>query len=291
VFWQQLVNGAMLGVTYALIALGFNLIVGAMDKLNFALGETSMVAAMVAVVLLDARSLPFGVGLAVATVVGAVVAIATYVICFRLVDQRYFIAPILSTLGLGMVLSSAVTQIWGSDHRRVPGVFMGVRIELGPIAITGSQLVVVGVSTVLVVGTYLFLDHTTWGTAIRGVSDDATTAGLLGVPVQRIVLVTFALSGVLAGCAGLLSGLTFHTVSPFDGFNTTLMALMIIVIGGVGSITGGVVAALLIGMVQVLSVAYLSATQRDLIVYVLVAVVVLVRPQGLFGRHALADRV
>ena len=286
VFWQQLVNGVMLGVTYAMVALAFNLVVGAMDKLNFALGETSMVAAMVAVVFIDARTLPFFVGLLVAILVGAAVAVLTYVLCFRLVDNRYFTAPILASLGLGLVMSSAITRIWGSDHRRVPPVFKGVRIELGPVTITGAQLVILGIAAVLAVAMYVFLERTVWGTAIRGVSDDPATAALLGVPVQRIVVLTFALSGVLAGCAGLLSGLSFHTVSPFDGFNTTLVALMIIVVGGVGSIAGGVVGALVIGIVQILSVAYLSATQRDLIVYALVGAVVLLRPQGLFGTNA-----
>jgi len=286
VFWQQLVNGVMLGVTYAMVALAFNLVVGAMDKLNFALGETSMVAAMVAVVFIDAHTLPFFVGLLVAIVVGAAVAVLTYVLCFRLVDNRYFTAPILASLGLGLVMSSAVTRIWGSDHRRVPPVFKGVRIELGPVTITGAQLVILGIAAVLAVAMYVFLERTVWGTAIRGVSDDPATAALLGVPVQRIVVLTFALSGVLAGCAGLLSGLSFHTVSPFDGFNTTLVALMIIVVGGVGSIAGGVVGALVIGIVQILSVAYLSATQRDLIVYALVGAVVFLRPQGLFGTNA-----
>ncbi len=285
-FWQQLVNGVMLGVTYAMVALAFNLVVGAMDKLNFALGETSMVAAMVAVVIIDARTLPFFVGLLVAVVVGAAVAVLTYVLCFRLVDNRYFTAPILASLGLGLVMSSAITRIWGSDHRRVPAVFKGVRIELGPVTITGAQLVILGIAAVLAVAMYVVLERTIWGTAIRGVSDDPATAALLGVPVQRIVVLTFALSGVLAGCAGLLSGLSFHTVSPFDGFNTTLVALMIIVVGGVGSIAGGVVGALVIGIVQILSVAYLSATQRDLIVYALVGAVVLLRPQGLFGTNA-----
>lgn len=291
-FWQQLVNGLMLGITYALVALAFNLVVGALDKLNFALGETSMVAAMVAVVMVNAHSLPFGVGLVAAMAVGAVVAVASYFICFHLVDRRYFTAPILSSLGLGLVLSSAVTRIWGSDHRRVPAVAKGVRIDLGPDTITGAQLVIVGIAGVLAVAMYVFLERTVWGTAIRGVSDDPSTAALLGVPVQRIIVLTFALSGVLAGCAGLLSGLSFHTVSPFDGFNTTLVALMIIVVGGLGSISGGVIAAVLIGVTQILSAAYLSAAQRDLIVYVLVGAVVLVRPQGLLGRnHGVLERV
>lgn len=283
-FWQQLVNGVMLGVTYALMALAFNLVVGAMDKLNFALGEAAMVAAMVAVVVSSQHALPFVVGLLLAMAVGAAISIVSYVVCFRLVDSRHFTAPILSSLGLGLVLSSGVTRIWGSDHRRVPPVFKGTRFELGPVAVTGAQLVILGVAALLVAATYVFMEKTLLGTAIRGVSDDAVTSGLLGVPVQRVTLITFAVAGVLAGGAGLLSGLSFHTVSPFDGFTMTLMSLMIIVIGGLGNVWGGVIAALLIGVVQTMSVVYLSATMRDLIVYILVGITVLARPNGLIAR-------
>jgi branched-chain amino acid transport system permease protein len=283
---QQIVNGLLLGATFALVALGFNLVVGAMDRLNFALGETAMVAAMVGAILMGETGLPFVVCLLVAVAAGAVLAAVTYVVSFRYVDARFPTASILSSLGVGIVLSQAVTQIVGSDHRRVPDVLPDVRLRLGPVTLSGSQLVILAVAVVLTAGLYYFLERSRWGVAIRGVSDDATTAGLLGVPVQQVVLLTFVLSGVLAGAAGLLTGLAYHTVSPFDGFSTTLTALMIIVLGGMGSVSGAVIAALAIGVIETLSVAYLSATLRDLLVFVLVGVVLVVRPQGLMGRNA-----
>jgi branched-chain amino acid transport system permease protein len=286
VLGQQIVNGLLLGATFALVALGFNLVVGAMDRLNFALGETAMVAAMVGAILMGETGLPFVLCLAVAVVAGAVLAAVTYVVSFRYVDARFPTASILSSLGVGIVLSQAVTQIVGSDHRRVPDVLPDVRLTLGPVSLSGSQLVILAVAVVLTGGLYYFLERSRWGVAIRGVSDDATTAGLLGVPVQRVILLTFVLSGVLAGAAGLLTGLAYHTVSPFDGFGTTLTALMIIVLGGMGSVTGAVIAALAIGVIETLSVAYLSATLRDLLVFVLVGVVLVARPQGLMGRNA-----
>jgi branched-chain amino acid transport system permease protein len=283
---QQIVNGLLLGATFALVALGFNLVVGAMDRLNFALGETAMVSAMVGAILMGEAGLPFVVCLLVAVAAGAVLAAVTYVVSFRYVDARFPTASILSSLGVGIVLSQAVTQILGSDHRRVPDVLPDVRLRLGPVTLSGSQLVILAVAVVLTAGLYYFLERSRWGVAIRGVSDDATTAGLLGVPVQRVVLLTFVLSGVLAGAAGLLTGLAYHTVSPFDGFSTTLTALMIIVLGGMGSVTGAVIAALAIGVIETLSVAYLSATLRDLLVFVLVGAVLVLRPQGLMGRNA-----
>lgn len=283
---QQLFNGLLLGATFCLVALGFNLVVGAMDRLNFALGETAMVSAILGAILMGETGLPFALVFVIAIVAGGLVSIATYVLSFKYVSKDYPTASILSSLGVGMVLTALVTKWFGSDQRSVPDVLAGVQLELGPLRISGAQLLIIGIAVLLTVALYVFLERTVWGTAIRGVSDDATTAALLGVPVQRVILLTFALSGVLAGAAGVLTGLAYKTVSPFDGFATTLAALMVIVLGGLGSVSGGVIAALAIGVIETLTVAYLSATLRDLIVFVLVGAVLLVRPQGLFGTNA-----
>lgn len=282
---QQLFNGVLLGATFCLVALGFNLVVGAMDRLNFALGETAMVSGIAGALMMES-GLPFPLAFVLATLLGGAVAVAVYYLSFKYVSKDYPTASILSSLGVGLVITAVVTRIYGSDQRSVPDVLPDVTITLGPLRVTGAQLVIIALAALMTVALYVFLERTVWGTAIRGVSDDATTSALLGVPVQRVILLTFALSGLLAGAAGLLTGVAYHTVSPFDGFPVTLTALMIIVLGGLGSVTGGVVAALLIGVIETLSVAYLSATLRDLIVFILVGIVLLVRPQGLFGRNA-----
>jgi len=286
VLTQQLFNGLLLGATYSLVALGFNLVVGAMGRLNFALGETAMVAAVLSSVIMQNTSLWFPVVFLIAIATGAAVAVVVYFTSFKFVSQRYPTASILSTLGMGIVLTAAVTRIWGSDARVIPGVLGGYHWDLGFATVSGTQIMILGLSAVMTIALYLFLEKTLWGTAIRGVSDDAAVTGLLGVPVQRVIILTFALSGVLAGAAGLLTGIAYHTVSPFQGFTTTLTALMVIVIGGLGSVTGGVIAAVAIGEIETLTVAYLSATLRDFVVYILVGIVLLVRPHGLMGRDA-----
>jgi len=280
---QQLVNGLLLGTTFALIALSFNLVVGALDRLNFALGETAMVSAICGALFMSQLDIPFLLALFAALAVGALVAALTFLLSFRFVSAEYHTAPILSSLGVGLVITSLVTRALGSDQRRVPTV-LDVQIEIGPLRIVGDQLIILVVAALMTVLLYVFLNRTSWGTAIRGVSDDPDMSGLLGIPVQRVILLTFVLSGTLAGASGLLTGLSFHTVSPFTGFETTLTALMVIVIGGLGNITGGVIAALMIGVIETLTVAYLSATFRDLIVFVLVGITLLARPQGLFTR-------
>ncbi|MBA3338303.1 MAG: branched-chain amino acid ABC transporter permease [Geodermatophilaceae bacterium] len=281
---QQLINGLLLGTTFALIALSFNLVVGALDRLNFALGETAMVSAMCGALFMSQLNLPFVLAFLAALAVGGVVAAITFLLSFRFVSPEYRTAPILSSLGVGLIITSLVTRVLGSDQRRVPTVLEDVRIEIGSVRIVGDQLIIVGVAVLMTVLLYIFLNRTSWGTAIRGVSDDPDMAGLLGIPVQRVILLTFVISGMLAGASGLLTGLSFHTVSPFTGFETTLTALMVIVLGGLGNITGGVIAALMIGVIETLTVAYLSATLRDLIVFVLVGITLVARPQGLFTR-------
>jgi len=283
---QQLFNGVLLGATYCLVALGFNLVVGAMDRLNFSLGETAMIGAIVGSVIMTKSRLSFALTFLIVIVIGAALAVLVYFVSFKYVKKEYLTASILSSLGMGMVFTAAVTKMFGSNQRVIPDVLPNVRLDLGIFKVSGAQLVILGLSVLMTVALYLFLEHTVWGTAIRGVSDDAVMTGLLGVPVERVILLTFALSGVLAGAAGLLTGLAYHAVSPFDGFTTTLTALIVIVIGGLGSVTGGVIAAVAIGVIETLSVAYLSATLRDLIVYILVGVVLLLRPQGLMGRNA-----
>lgn len=281
---QQLVNGLLLGTTFALIALSFNLVVGALDRLNFALGETAMVSAICGAVLMTTLDVPFVVAFVIALLVGATVAAVTFIVSFRFVSGKYPTAPILSSLGVGLILTSLVTRILGSDQRRVPTVLEDVRIVVGPLRISGDQIIILVLGALMTGLLYVFLNRTTWGMAIRGVSDDADTSALLGVPVQRVILLTFVVSGALAGASGLLTGLSFHTVSPFTGFETTLTALMVVVLGGLGNITGGVVAALMIGVIETLTVAYVSATFRDLLVFLLVGVTLVLRPQGLFTR-------
>lgn len=283
---QQLLNGLLLGATFCLAALGFNLVVGAMDRLNFALGESAMVAAIVSSVLMVGVGLPFWAAFLLALAVGGTLSVLTWLVSFRLVRPEFPTASILSSLGVGIVLTAVVIKVFGSNQQVIPDVLPGLRWSLGPVSVTGSQLVVLVLSAIMTVGLYVFLERSRWGTAIRGVSDDAVVVGLLGVPVQRVVLLTFVLSGMLAGAAGLLTGLAYHAVSPLDGFTTTLTALITIVIGGLGSVKGAVVSAFLIGMIETLSVVWLSATLRDLLVYILVGVFLLVRPQGLFGRDA-----
>lgn len=279
---QQLLNGLLLGATYCLVALGFTLIVGVLDLLNLSLGETFMVGAFVALLLVTNAHLPFALALVAAMLAAALISVLVYFVSFRAVRKEYFTAPILSTLGVGILLSSGVAKLLGSTSRQFPSV-ADFSVKIGPLRIYGFQIVIFVIALVLAAALFYLVNRTMLGLAIRAVAENPSTAGLLGVPVERVILLTFAMAGLLAGASGVLTGLAYHTVSPFLGFGINIKGLTIIVLGGLGNVTGAIVAGLAVGVIETTSVVYLSATSRDLVIFVLLLVVLLFRPQGLFG--------
>ena len=290
-FAQQLVNGILLGSTYALVALGFTLLLGVLGLLNFALGETFMLGAFVGLILLTALKVPLAVALVGAMVTGAALSVLVYFISFRMVRKEYFAAPILSTIGVGIMLTAGATRLWGSEHRAFPDVIPFNFYDLGPFEISLPQIVIMAVATGLMVGLYLLVAHTKLGMAIRAIAESPRTAALMGVPVERVILATFVLSGALAGAAGVLTGMVFATINPFIGFNATLKGMTVMVLGGLGNIPGAMLGGLLIGMLETLSVAYVSATFRDAFVFAILIAVLVLRPQGLLGTRIHEERV
>jgi branched-chain amino acid transport system permease protein len=277
-FLQQLVNGVLLGSTYALIALGFTLVLGVLGLLNFALGETFMLGAFAGLMLLTAVNLPFVFALLGAMATGAVLSVVVYVVSFRAVKKEFMAAPILSTIGVGTVLSAGATRIWGSEQRAYPDAIPYTFFDLGPVEIALPDLIIVALAVVLMAALSLVIARTRLGLAMRAIAENPRTSARLGVPVEWVIVFTFVVSGALAGAAGVLTGLVFHTVNPFMGFNATLKGMTIMV--GLG-----------IGLIETLSVAYGSATFRDALVFGMLIAALVFRPQGLLGTRTHEERV
>ena len=288
---QQLVNGVLLGSTYALLALGLTLVLGVLGLLNLAVGETMMVSAFVGLLLLTQLQAPFPVALAAAIAVGTAVSVMTYFVSFRAVKKEYFTAPILSTIGIGIVLSNLASRVWGSDSRSFPDALPFEPHRVGPVELSVGQVVIILLAVALMGGLYAVVVRTRLGMAIRAISENPRTAALLGVPVERVILVTFALGGALVGAAGVLTGLVFHTINPYSGFDATLLGMTVMVLGGLGNVPGAMLGGLLIGLVETLSVAYVSATFRDALVFLILIGVLVFRPQGLLGTRTHEERV
>ena len=281
-FVQQLVNGLMLGSSYGLIGVAFALILGIFDMLNIAIGEVFMLGAFCGLVLVT-HGVPFVAALPMAMVFAGLVNLVIERFAFRPLRGTPPVIPLLSSIGFSMLLTDTATNIWGSERTQFPPSVHVVNFEIGPILITSVQIVILGVAVLLMVVLQLLLQRTKIGRGMRAVAENALTASILGVDSRRIIVATFFLSGALAGAAGMLVGLTFSVISPFIGIEIGLKGVVARGVGGAGNIQGAMLAGPILGIAEVLSVAYLGAAHRDVVVYGLLILVLIVRPAGLLG--------
>lgn len=285
--FQQLLNGIMLGGTYALLALGYTLIFGILRLLHIAHGEVFMVGALIGLnlVLLGGVNIYAALlgGLVGAAIVGVLVERVAIRPLHREGQPLPLLAPLISTLGVGLILQDLAVKYYGGRQVRFPETIEIVTYHLGPVVVTSVQVVIILTSLLLMVALNLFLRGNLMGKAMRAVAENARTASLLGIDINRVILVTFAIASGLAGAAGVLVGLAYGAISPFMGVEIGLKGFAIIVIGGMGSIVGAMVAGLAIGLVEVLSVGYLASSYRDAFTFGFMVLVLLLRPQGLFG--------
>jgi branched-chain amino acid transport system permease protein len=282
-FAQQLVNGLMLGGAYALVAIGYTLIFGVLNLLHLAHGEVFMVGAYVGLVLALAGFSPW-VTLAGAMLAAATLGVLVERVAFRPVRNRgSHVTPLITTIAVGLVLQHVVVKIFGAEPVAFPAPFASTALDLGVVTLTTLQLIILGTSVVLMALLELFLRSTPTGMAIRATAENQTVAGLMGINVSLAIVITFAIASALAGAAGVLLAWNFTGLSPFFGVKVGLKGLAIMLLGGLGNVTGAMVGGLVIGVVEVMSVAYLASSYRDAFAFAVMILILLVRPTGLFG--------
>jgi branched-chain amino acid transport system permease protein len=281
---QQLVNGLTLGAAYTLVALAFSLVMGVLGILNLAVAELFMIGAYVGLTVLVA-GYPIPVALLAAMITAALLSFAIEKIAYEPLRNSPLVTPMLSTVGVSIILQNVATNIWGSDPFQLPDEYLGQRIDLGLFAIGEMQLLVIGAAVVLVALLGFVVERTRIGRALRAVAENRDVARLLGVSATRLTLVAFLISGALAGAAGMLIALHYAAVTPYIGVETGLKAIAVMVVGGVSRIWGALLAGPLIGVAEVLTVAYGGAALRDFIVYGFMIVILLVRPAGLLSQR------
>jgi branched-chain amino acid transport system permease protein len=282
-FVQQLVNGLMLGGAYALVAIGYTLIFGVLNLLHLAHGEVFMVGAYVGLALALA-GFPAWATLGGAMLAAAVLGVVVERVAFRPVRSRgSHVTPLMTTIAVGLVLQHAVVKLYGAEPVAMPAPFAAASFDLGPLTLSTLQLLIFGTSVALMVLLEVFLRVTATGMAIRATAENATVAGLMGINISLAIVVTFAIASALAGAAGVLLAWNFTGLSPFFGVKVGLKGLAIMLLGGLGNVTGAMVGGLVIGVVEVLSVAYLASSYRDAFAFAVMIVILLVRPTGLLG--------
>ncbi|MBR0706324.1 branched-chain amino acid ABC transporter permease [Bradyrhizobium liaoningense] len=278
---QTIVNGLMVGMIYVLMAIGFTMVFGIMRIVNFAHGEFYMAGAFLFAILYGSNGLPFSISVLLAIGATALLGLLMERIVFRKFRGNE-LNGMIASVGVALILQNSALLMWGSSARTVPPVVSGV-LSVGGIVFPWSRLVVIIGAIVAVVSLNLLIGHTRIGRAMRAVAQDAEIAQVQGIRVDVIFPVAFVLGVSLAAFAGVLMAPVL-SVSPFIGLAPTLKAFVIVVIGGLGSVPGAVAGGLLIGLIESFAGTFVSASLSEILQFLVVIAVVLLRPQGLLGR-------
>jgi branched-chain amino acid transport system permease protein len=287
-FTLQLVfAGVCVGSTYALIAMGLSLTFWTTRTMNFGQGSLLMVGAVAATTLITAK-LPPALAVVAGTLLTAVLMIVVERIAIRpLIKSGESMGWVVSTLGFGLFLQGFVAKFFGSQAIVFPSLMFNSQdfVKIFGIQVSAQYLAVLALSVALMVAMELFLRRSRWGRAVRAVSHDAEVAALAGIPVRRIVVLSFAASGLLAGLAGIMVSQITGTVEPQFGFNLIILGFVAAVFGGMGSIVGALIGGIALGIAEKLAGGFISTAFGDAMAFAILMVILAIRPQGLFGQR------
>jgi branched-chain amino acid transport system permease protein len=288
--YQQLINGLMLGASYALIAIGYTLIFGVLKLLYFAHGEVFMVGAFAGLYLVIYGGANIYVALLGAMLICALLGVIAVYVSVRPVAKDRPLAPLISTIGLTIILQNLAVYIFGGQQVAFPEAIKQELYTIGPITISSVQIFILGVAITLMAVLWFVIEHTRIGRAIRATAENHETAALLGVDVNRVVLITFMIGSGIAGVAGVLDGIKNSGISPFMGLSAAVKGLIVMLLGGLGNVPGAMVAGILLGLIEILSAAYIGTTERDFFSFAILILILLYKPTGLFGARTTEER-
>ncbi|GAW66565.1 ABC transporter permease [Geoanaerobacter pelophilus] len=284
-FLQQLVNGVALGSVYALIALGYTMVYGIITLINFAHGEIFMVGAFIGLLLVSFFKVNVFVAIVGAMIFCMIMGVLIELIAYRPLRKSSRLSALISAIGVSIFLSSLALMVFGADAKGFPdGAFPVQQIQVGSADISTLQLLIIGVSAILMLALEFIVQKTKIGKAMRATSEDYNTAALMGINVNRVISFTFALGSALAAAGGVLVGVLFNAVSFNMGLMAGLKAFAAAVLGGIGSIPGAMLGGLLLGVSEVFGVAIGYSSYRDAIAFTILVLVLLVKPTGLLGQ-------
>lgn len=282
----QLLNGIFAGSIYALFALGYTLVFGVLDILNLAHAAIFMMGAMISWWLVSAQGWSLWLAFPVAVIIAGLLGIVLDRVAFLRLRQRGagHLSPLISSIGVSLIFVGLARLLWGDERNQFPRTaFPQVYFDIGNIRIRLLDIVILAVSLALMAGLTWLVRSTSLGRAMRAVAENPRAAALLGVNIDSVIMRTFFIASALGGAAGVLYGLSLNSIEPTMGSQVELKGLSIIILGGMGSIPGAVTAGFLIGLIEVLSVAFGSSQLKDALVFAALFLALLLRPQGIFG--------
>jgi branched-chain amino acid transport system permease protein len=286
-FLQHLANAIILGGTYALLGIGLTLIFGIMRVVNFTHGELYAFGAYTVFLIAAVLQLNFFLALLVAVVAGLALGGLIELILLRPMRAADIDTTMLVMIGAWIVMQNTELLAWGGVAKAIVSPFPETPLVIGPISVSGLRIFVLVAALVLIFGTYLLINRTRLGKAMRATFQDRDTAALMGVDINRICTATFAIGSALAAAAGALLGPVF-LVTPTMGDLASLKAFAIVILGGLGSITGATIGGFILAFAEEIGAGYISSGYRDAMGFLIIILVLLFKPTGLFAR---AERI
>ena len=284
-FAQQLINGVSLGSIYALIALGYTMIYGIIKLINFAHGDIYMVGAYFGFVATSMLGLSFLPALIFSMVAAAIVGIIIERVAYRPMRNAPRIAILITAIGVSFFLEYGMILIATPQPRTFPAVFEGAIYNVGGLIVNSQQIVILVSALVLMAGLTYIVNKTKIGKAMRAVSFDTDAARLMGIDIDRVISMTFALGSALAAAAGVLVGIYYNSIDPLMGMMPGMKAFVAAVLGGIGIIPGAMLGGIIMGVVEAMVSGFFSSTFRDAAAFGILIIILLYKPSGILGKN------
>ena len=299
-FTQQLINGLSLGAVYALIALGYTMVYGILQLINFAHGEVYMLGAYLGIIVLGlltylgltAYSLPLSllltviISMAFCAAYGAVIERVAY----RPLRNASKLAPLISAVGMSIILQNFVMLAQGKEYKNLPPMLPSEGFTIFGANVSPVQIYILTASILIMVGLHFFVARTRLGKAMRATSQDRVMAGLVGININQVISITFMIGSALAAVAGVMVTLYYGVVHFFMGYLAGIKAFTAAVLGGIGSIPGAMLGGFMLGLIENFGASYISSVYKDAFAFLVLIITLIIRPAGLLGQKSI-DKV
>jgi branched-chain amino acid transport system permease protein len=290
VLLQQIVNGLVVGSVYALVALGYTMVYGILQLINFAHGEIVMIGALTALVTTQALTgagvpdvLALIIAIFVAMIVCAIAGMLIERIAYRPLRNAPRLAPLITAIGVSILLQQLAILVFGRNYFSFPEIIPKTPIQIGSVIVTMNEIVIFVASIVLMAGLLWLVNKTKIGTAMRATAENQKVAGLMGIDINKIIAFTFAIGSGLGAIAGVMVASNYGQAHYYMGFMLGLKAFTAAVMGGIGNLWGAVAGGLILGLVENVGLIFVRGDYKDIFAFVVLVLVLIFRPQGLIG--------